>query len=229
MKNYGIILASGSGSRFNKDIPKQFVKIANKTILEHSIEVFEKSDSIDEIIVVINPDFKDISQKIIQKNNYKKVTKILNGGAIRKESSYIGISSIDDKEANILIHDCARPFVTKEIIEKCTKALEKYSAAVVAIPTTDTIFTIKDNKILSIPNRDELMCAQTPQCFKLSLIKKAHEMSKNDENFTDDCGLIIKNNLASIHIIQGSSDNIKITYESDYYLAEKIFEKQQQR
>ena len=217
MKNYAIILASGKGSRFGGDVPKQFIKINGKTILEHTIEVFEKSSDIDEIIVVITPEYHNLAQDILSENNYKKISKLLNGGKERKDSSYIGVSAIEDAEANVLIHDCARPFVSQEIISNCVKTLENNDACVVAIPSVDTIYKIEDNKIKSIPKRSELMCAQTPQCFKLSLIKRAHELSKNDSDFTDDCGLVVKYNLSDIHIVQGSSENIKITYKSDIH------------
>lgn len=224
MKNYGIILASGKGSRYGNDLPKQFVKIAGKTILEHTIEIFENSDKIDEIILVITPEYRNLAQNILLKNNYKKITKLLNGGQIRKESSYIGISSIEDDEANVIIHDCARPFLTQQIIDNCLKALEKYSAIDVAIPSCDTIIEVKDNIITNIPKRANLMRGQTPQCFKLSLIKKAHELSKNDTDFTDDCGLIVKYNLAEVFVVEGDVENIKVTYPSDIFLADRLFQ-----
>lgn len=224
MKNYGIILASGTGSRYNSDIPKQFVKIAGKTVLEHTIEIFERSNSIDEIILVITPDYRHIAENILLRNNYKKVVKLLNGGATRKDSSYIAISSIDDDEANVIIHDCARPFLTEKIIENCVRALEKYDAIDVAIPSADTIIKVKDDVIAEIPNRAELKRGQTPQCFKLSLIKKAHELSKNDNNFTDDCGLIVKYNLAKVYVVEGSGENIKITYPEDIFMADRLFQ-----
>ena len=224
MKNYAIILASGTGNRYGDEIPKQFVKIAGKTILEHTVEIFEKAELIDEIIVVITPEYRDFAIKILNNNNYKKITKLLNGGALRKDSSYIGISSIEDEEANVLIHDCARPFLTQNIISDCIEALKEYDAVDVAIPATDTIIKVGDNKIISIPKRSELMCGQTPQCFKLSLIKKAHKLAENDNNFTDDCGLIVKYNLSPVYVVQGSNENIKVTYKSDIYIADRLFQ-----
>lgn len=224
LKNYGIILASGTGSRYNSDIPKQFIKIAGKTVLEHTVEIFENSDKIDEIILVITPDYRHIAENILLRNNFKKITKLLNGGATRKDSSYIAISSIEDEEANVLIHDCARPFLTEQIIDDCVKALDKYSAVDVAIPSADTIIKVKDGIIDGIPDRASLMRGQTPQCFKLSLIKKAHEMSKGDNNFTDDCGLIVKYNLADVYVVAGSGENIKITYPEDIFMADRLFQ-----
>ena len=222
MKNYGVILASGTGSRCKNDLPKQFIKIGQKTILEHTIDAFDQSAEIDSIIVVITPDYRALAEDILAKNNFKKITKLLNGGETRKESSYIGIRSIEDAEANVLIHDCARPFVTQEIITNCIETLKKHDAVVAAIPSTDTILEVENNVIKKVPKREHLKLAQTPQCFKLSLIKKAHELSKESQDFTDDCGLIIKYNLADVHIVEGSTENIKITYPDDIYIAERI-------
>ncbi len=224
MKNYGIILASGIGSRYSNEIPKQFVKIAGKTVLEHTLTIFENYNGIDEIILVITPGYRHFVEDILLKNNYKKITKLLNGGDTRKESSYIAISSITDEEANVIIHDCARPFLSERILSDCIAALEKYDAIDVAIPSTDTVIKIENDIIESIPNRSKLMRGQTPQCFKLSLLKKAHELSRNDNNFTDDCGLIIKNNLAKVFVVKGSDENIKITYPEDIYMADKLFQ-----
>ena len=224
MKNYGIILASGTGKRYHSDIPKQFVKIAGKTVLEHTLDIFEKSKYIDSVILVITPDYREMAEEILLKNNYSKIVKLLNGGETRKESSYIGISSIEDEEANVIIHDCARPFLTERILKDCAEALKKYDAVDVAIPSADTIIKVQDDIIESIPERKYLMRGQTPQCFKLSLIKKAHEMSKGDTNFTDDCGLVVKYGLAEVYVVEGENENIKITYPSDIYMADRLFQ-----
>ena len=224
MENYGIILASGLGVRYKSDTPKQFLKIAGKTILEHTTDIFEKNQYIDHIILVITPEYRQFVEEILLKNNYKKIIAVLNGGETRKESSYIGISAIDDHEANVIIHDCARPFLSDRIIEDCVKALDKYSAVDVAIPSADTIIKVKDDIIQDIPNRSEFMRGQTPQCFKLSVIKKAHELSKNDSNFTDDCGLIVRYKICDVFVVKGEMENIKITYSSDIFMADKLFQ-----
>ncbi len=222
IKNYAVILASGKGSRFNSSQMKQFIKIKNKTLLEYSIEAFEKVDLIDEIILVITPNFEKEAEKIILKNGYKKIKKILAGGKIRKESSYIGISAIEEDEANVLIHDCARPFVSKKIIEDSVMALETHKAAGVGIYSTDTIVSMKDGFISEVLERKSLRKIQTPQSFKLSVIKKAHELSLGNENFTDDCGLVLEHKLAKIYMVEGDENNFKITYPNDIFLAEKI-------
>lgn len=224
MKNYAVILASGIGLRYGNSLPKQFQKIAGKSILEHTIEVFEKASKIDGIILVILQEYRILTEEIILKNHYKKITKILNGGKTRKESSFIGIMSIEDTEANVLIHDCVRPFLSQDIISRCLDALQNHDAVDVAIPATDTIIEVSSSLITNIPRRNKLMCGQTPQCFKLSLIKKAHEMAVSDNEFTDDCGLILKYNLGEVFIVQGENENLKITYTQDMILADKLFQ-----
>lgn len=225
LKTYAIILASGKGSRYGSSIPKQFEKIDKYTILEHSINAFENVAQIDDIIVIITPEYRDLAEKILSQNNYKKITKLLNGGETRKDSSFIAINSIDEEEANILIHDCARPLISEKIIKSCIEALSSCQAVTTAIKVTDTIVKISNNKIECIPSRESLMRVQTPQCFKLSIIKKAHELSKNDSNFTDDCGLVLKHNLTDIKIVEGDEENLKITYPNDLLTAETIYKK----
>lgn len=223
MLNYAIILASGSGNRFGGETPKQFLKIQEKTILEHTVEAFESNKKIDRIIVVTNPEFITQTQNLLEK--YSKIYKIITGGATRKDSSFNGVNSIEDSEANVLIHDCARPFIKGSIITNCIEALETNIAVAVAIPSTDTVIEVQNEKIKSIPKRENMMCIQTPQCFKLSLIKKAHDLAKNNTNFTDDCGLVINQNLADIKILEGDVENIKITYRSDIEKATQILNK----
>ena len=217
MKNIAIILASGTGERFGEKIPKQFYKFEGKTILEHSIDAFENNKNIDEIILVTNPKFRDLAEEILKNNDYKKVTKLLNGGKTRVESSYVGTSEAPE-ESNVLIHDAVRAFVTQKIIDDNIEALKKYEAVGTVIDTVDTIIQVDENNVITaIPPRKFLKRVQTPQSFRANLIKKAHEMALKDEdaNFTDDCGLILRYNLAPIHIVDGDELNVKITHKND--------------
>lgn len=224
MKNIAIILASGTGERFGENIPKQFFKFKGKTLLEHSIDAFEQNNNIDEIFVVTNPKFRDLAEKILEKNKYKKVTKLLNGGKTRVESSYIGTSEAPEN-SNVLIHDAVRAFVTQKIINNNTEALKNYDAVGTAIDTIDTIIQVDEKNIITaIPQRKFLKRVQTPQSFRANLIKKAHELALKDENasFTDDCGLILRYKLAPIHIVEGDEINLKITHKNDLNMIEKM-------
>ncbi|ELC1393416.1 2-C-methyl-D-erythritol 4-phosphate cytidylyltransferase, partial [Campylobacter coli] len=226
-KNIAVILAGGSGSRFGLNFPKQFAKLAGKTIIEHTIETFEKHPCIDEICIVIKSDFRDKINELILKNQYYKVKKVINGGEERKDSSFNAVLAYDNENVNLIFHDAVRPFVSNKIVDGVIEALQQYNAIDVAIPSTDTIIEVCSNNIKSIPPRKFMMQGQTPQAFKLETIKKAYELAIRDSNFTptDDCG-IVKKYLPDekIYVVSGELKNIKITHMQDLAMADKIFQ-----
>ncbi|MDR1528178.1 MAG: 2-C-methyl-D-erythritol 4-phosphate cytidylyltransferase [Puniceicoccales bacterium] len=226
MKTYAILLASGIGERIGSDLPKQFLKISGRTILEHSVEIFERNGSIDEIIIVVHGQFVDFCKKILDQNGFKKVRKILIGGETRQVSSSIGVNSIAEGEAKVLIHDAVRPLISDRIINNCIAALDKYNAVDVAIPTADTIIEVSDTMTVEdVLPRQLLMRGQTPQAFKLGIIKRAHSLAASSSvKFTDDCGLVKMFDLAKIHVVQGEEGNIKITHPIDLFIADKLFQ-----
>lgn len=228
MKNTAIILASGTGARSGLDQPKQFFEIGGKTLLEHSLLAFENHPQISEIIVVAHADFLERTKSLT--NGFKKVTKVIAGGATRQESSYNGVFAVEDVtkgDNNVLIHDAVRAFVTEEIISACIEGLKAHEAVCTAVETSDTILEVDEaGKITGVPPRGGLRCAQTPQCFRLDLIRHAHELVREKgQSVTDDCGLILSNNLANIYIVKGSNENIKITYQQDLEFAQMIYHK----
>ncbi len=227
MKTYAIVLASGIAQRFNPSGPqlKQFAKVAGRTLLEHVIDLFEHSEGIDEIFVVITPGYRGAAETILKGGAYKKVSRLLEGGATRRESSRIGISAIPEEEAQVVIHDCARPLLSGRIVRDCLEALKNYDAVDVAIPTADTIIRVNAGGFIEeIPERSHLMRGQTPQCFKLSLIRRAHELAASDETYTDDCGLVVRHKLAPVFVVAGERANIKVTWPEDLHLADKFFQ-----
>ncbi|HPX75490.1 MAG TPA: 2-C-methyl-D-erythritol 4-phosphate cytidylyltransferase, partial [Bacteroidales bacterium] len=142
---YAIILSGGVGTRFGNQLPKQFLKINNKTILEYSIETFETHNLIDKIIIVSNPNFIKKTKEILAKNNYKKVCAIISGGNTRGESSYLGLKQINETENSkdkikVLIHDSVRPNTSNKIISEIIKGFDEFKALSPAIKTTDTIY-----------------------------------------------------------------------------------------
>ncbi len=224
-KVYAIILAGGSGERFGNEVPKQFKKIAGKTVIEHTLSIFDEDDLIDEIFIVVNPNFRYMMEEIVLKNSYKKVSKILNGGGTRQQSSKIGVFSISDEDSYVLIHDAVRPFVTHKIIREIVISLEKYESIDTCVSSADTIVRIDGEEIIEVPDRKKLMLGQTPQGFRTTIIKKAYELYEKDPfETTDDCSLILKYGLGKVGIVRGDRFNIKITYPEDMYFADKIFQ-----
>jgi 2-C-methyl-D-erythritol 4-phosphate cytidylyltransferase len=230
MKNVAVILAGGLGLRFNAgcgsriDTPKQFIKIAGKSVIEHTIDIFEKNVLIDEIAVVTPSLFIADIEGLLASNGWIKVKKILVGGKERYDSSMVAIDAYEG-ECNMLFHDAVRPLVSDRIINDVVKALEKYNAVGVAIPVTDTIVQIEDDFIRSIPDRKIFRRMQTPQGFKLSTIKQAYKTALADKEFvtTDDCGVVVKYQPnEKVFIINGEESNIKLTYKEDFYILEKL-------
>ncbi|MGO3702391.1 MAG: 2-C-methyl-D-erythritol 4-phosphate cytidylyltransferase [Candidatus Saccharimonadales bacterium] len=224
MKNVAIILAGGVGVRMKLGMPKQFLKIAGRPIIEHTIKTFQDNDNIDDIIIMITPGYvADI--KYIKKI-YPKVSQILEGGETRNDTTQIAIDSIKG-ECNVLMHDAVRPFVSDAIISRCIDKLETYKAVDVAIQSADTIIKVNDGIIESIPDRSLLRRGQTPQAFRLSTIKKAYARAKMDGDFraTDDCGVVVKY-LPDIPVavVEGDESNIKVTNPLDASVADKLFQ-----
>lgn len=226
-KNIAIILASGSGVRFGASIPKQFLKLAGKTVLEHTLDVFERHTAIDEIIIVGNADHLLLTNEIINRAGYKKITKLVSGGATRQQSTAAGISAIVGDDHKVLVHDAVRPLLDHATIDRCLQALNHSNAVDTAIPASDTVIRVTpDAQIADIPDRATLRLGQTPQAFRSGVLRKAHDLAKNtsDLNVTDDCGLILQFALGGVEVVAGDINNIKITYPSDIYLADRIFQ-----
>lgn len=227
MKNIAVILAGGSGKRMGGPVPKQFLTLGGKPIIQHSIEAFENNSNINEICIIIHADFIQEITDIVQQNHIEKVKHVLPGGKERSDSSLAAINAYkNDSNVNLIFHDAVRPFVTTEIIDSIIQELNTGKSVAVAIPTVDTIFQIDDNnRIVSVPKRDLLRRAQTPQAFSYKVIKEAYEIALKDANFvaTDDCGVVLKYlPNESIFIVDGDESNIKITFEQDLVQGEQI-------
>lgn len=228
MKNIAVILAGGSGSRFGDQTPKQFLKLAGKMVIEHTIEVFEQALRIDEICIVTREDYINDVNELVIRNKYHKVRKVLKGGNERYESSLAAINAYTDDSDNLLFHDAVRPLVNERIINDCIDALNVYNAVDVAVRTTDTIIrTVNDNHIDSIQNRNELRNGQTPQCFKRGTIRRAYELALKDPDFqtTDDCKTVLHYLPEEpVYIVEGENFNMKLTYIEDLFLLDKLFQ-----
>jgi len=211
--NIAIILAGGSGTRFDSDIPKQYIEIGNKKIIQYSIDAFTISKFIDKIIIVVTN--KYVEEISMQNPNHIVVA----GGELRVESSYNGLLACPKNSKKILIHDAARPFVSQKIITSCIDELDKYRAVVTSIRATDTIIKGANGEVSSVQNRNQLFLNQTPQGFDYNTIMSAHKMDKKD--VTDDISLLDLNQ-TKCKIIEGSLKNMKITTSADIRTAKSI-------
>ena len=215
------------GSRVGGETPKQLLHLADgRSILEHSVDAFEAAPFIDEIAVVMHPEWMDEAKQLCERNSWNKVQKIIPGGSERWESSWHALLAyMDETDAALWFHDAARPFVSQRILADVAEALEKHEAVTVAVPVTDTLYRIKNEKLKiqnytveSIPSRSEYMRAQTPQAFHMNLVQSAYmkAVAEGDALATDDAGIVRKYEPRHpIYIVLGEEANRKITYAED--------------
>ena len=221
-----IILASGAGSRFNDNTPKQFVKLAGLPILVHTLRVFQTCSRISQIVVVTREQYVEQVWEYVHHYALDKVQKVVAGGETRQESSRIGIECCGDDTDYIMTHDAVRPFLSQRVLEDMIDAVIKHKAVDTVIPTADTIVEVdRDSFVSFIPERSALRRGQTPQAFDYRLIRKAHEQALNDnlENSTDDCALVLRMG-EKVFVTPGDEQNIKITYPLDLHIADKLFQ-----
>jgi 2-C-methyl-D-erythritol 4-phosphate cytidylyltransferase len=235
MYNIAVILAGGIGARVGGGIPKQLLPLADgSSVLEHAVNAFEQSPCIDEVCIVMHPDYIMHAEQMLLSNAWQKVRHIIPGGKERWESSVNAIRAFTPYTlhptpiTNLLLHDAARPFVSQEIIARVCEALEEHEAVTVAIPSTDTVYEMVDGKVARIPQRSTIMRAQTPQAFRLELIAEAYAKALGVESLsaeacaeahlpaTDDCGIVDEYMPEiPIHIVLGEEQNKKITFKED--------------
>ena len=221
--NVALIVAAGSGSRMETaDRPKQFLLVKDKPLMMYSIKAFQMHESIDAIVVVTNANAIEQVTGWCKEYQLTKVRLVVPGGYTRQESVYLGLQavksiSLDVDNDIVLIHDSARPLVSKDIISTNILACSQYGATCTAIKAKDTIArSLNAQTINDVANRQELYQCQTPQSFKLSLILNAHELSKNNSisAATDDAQLVLALN-KDVYLVEGSSLNFKITTDAD--------------
>ncbi|MCQ0008038.1 bifunctional cytidylyltransferase/SDR family oxidoreductase [Actinomadura madurae] len=225
-----VVLAGGSGQRMGLSTPKQLLRIAGKTILEHTLGVFEEAPDIDEILVLMNPGFLQDAAECVRKAGCTKVTAVLPGGTSRNATTQLALDALADhpgETTSVLFHDAVRPLLSQRIIHDCVTALREHRAVDVAIPSADTIIQVEDDVIVDVPRRSNLRRGQTPQGFRLATIRAAYEKAWRDEAFeaTDDCSVVLRYLPGTpIHVVPGDEHNMKVTAPVDMFVADKLFQ-----
>ena len=217
MKTTAIIVAAGSGSRFNSDTPKQFLEFNGRSVIEHTIERISAAPSIDEIVVVLAEDQLDR----ISLHDHSKLTAIIPGGTTRAHSVLNGLKAVSNDTSIVAVHDGARPLVTVDEIERTVEAAKRTGAACLVAPLTDTIKAIRGNEIVATLDRSKLRRALTPQVFEAEVLQRAFEGVDLDQSITDECYLVEKLG-HPIAMVEGSARNIKITHGDDILIAEAL-------
>lgn len=217
--NTAIIVAAGSGTRFDSPTPKQFLDILGRPVIQVTLERFQACPDIDEIVAVIGDTDFDRLARIARHAKITKLTRTVKGGKTRAESVRNGFAATDPESTIVCVHDGVRPLVTSDEISATMLSAEQNGAACLVAAVTDTIKTIDYGKIMGTVDRTFLRRALTPQAFRYDVLKDAIENSDLDENVTDEC-YMAENIGVVVTSVEGSPRNIKITHREDLVLAE---------
>jgi 2-C-methyl-D-erythritol 4-phosphate cytidylyltransferase len=223
MKVTALVPAAGMGKRMGAEINKQYLLLAGKPILAHTLQVFQDTPFIADIYVVIPAaEIPYCQEHVVERHGLTKVRQIVPGGAERQHSVMNGLQAVagagDDDV--VLIHDGVRPFVPLRVLERAVEVARVHDGALVAVPAKDTVKVVVDGIVRATPPREDLWLAQTPQAFRYSVIRAAHEIAAAERYLGTDDASLVERLGKDIHIVMGDYRNIKITTPEDLILAE---------
>jgi len=219
LKEFALIVAGGYGKRMGSELPKQFIQLGNKPLLMHTLEAFLEYSN-DLIIIVVLPfDQIDYWKKLCKDHEFTHAHLIQEGGDTRFQSVKKGLGMIDD-EGLVAIHDGVRPFVNREVISSSFRVAERKGSGICAIHLKDSLRKIEGENSFPV-NRDEYMAMQTPQTFRVSLIKKAYQTIAENDSLTDDASVLEAAGM-NISLVEGNPMNFKITTPDDLRMAASI-------
>lgn len=230
--NIAVIFAGGVGSRMHsKERPKQFLEMYNKPIIIHTLEHFQNHPMIDAIVVVCIESWISYLNELLYKFRIEKVKKVVPGGETGQLSIYHGLKAAkevaDEEKAVVLIHDGVRPLITEKLITNNIEAVRRYGSAITTAKVKETILVVneQDSSIDYVPSRNNSRVAKAPQSFWLDEILSAQEkaLAKGERDWIDSCTLMQEYGF-KMHLIDGPSQNIKITTPEDFYTMRAILE-----
>lgn len=225
MKVYALIPSGGSGTRTKLSMPKQYVKFDKKELIAYTLEVFQNSELVDEIIIAAQPDYFALVNDIKEKYNFNKISSIVSGGLHRQDSVYNALNSLNCNDDDlIVIHDAARPLLPPDILEKSIKTAFEFDSVVVAIEAKDTLMK-GEVFVVNYLDRKNIYYVQTPQIFKYRLLYDSMISAMKENIIGTDESMLVNRSSNKVKIVEGSSLNFKVTTESDLELFKKIIAK----
>lgn len=224
-KNIAIIFAGGSGARMGTGLPKQFLEVAGKPIIIHTLNIFEEHEEIDKIYISCKEEYINRLERLIDRHRITKVAGIIAGGVTGQDSIYNALKlaeSENDGDDIVLIHDGVRPYVTASVISKDIESVKKHGSAITCASLVETpVMSTSGVTIEDVPSRDHFFTAQAPQCFYLKDVIEAHEITRktnpNYDGVVDTCSLMQKLG-KEMAMVKGNRGNIKVTTPEDLYI-----------
>ena len=221
-----VIVAAGKGRRMGTEISKQFLPLCGKEILAHTVEKFEKAACIRDIILVTGGDALQDVRQMAQEYGWKKIISVTEGGKERQDSVFLGLQQVPQDTEIVLIHDGVRPLINGKLISDNIESVKRNGSAITCVRVNETVLEVKeDGEIANIPKREDSRLARAPQSFWLSEILKVHEkaLSENKIDFIDSCSMM-KYYGYKLYLIEGPSENIKITTPEDFYIMRALLD-----
>ncbi|MDM8222239.1 IspD/TarI family cytidylyltransferase [Limosilactobacillus vaginalis] len=231
MMNIAVIFAGGVGRRMHsREVPKQFLRLHDKPIIIHTLEVFEKSPEIDSIVVSCLKNYIGYLNDLIHQFNLNKVQAIVPGGSTGQESIYNGLvaaAKIGDRNKDIvLIHDGVRPLINEATIKNNIDSVKEHGSAITSVKAKETILVVDDKESIdNVPDRSHSRLARAPQSFYLDDILSAHEQAIKEgrDDFIDSCSMMTYYG-HRLYLIQGPQENIKVTTPDDFYIMRALLD-----
>ena len=229
MKNAAIIVAGGLGHRMKSNLPKQFMLLGGKPVVQWSLECFNAVKSVEKIVLVLPNDWIEEGKKYIASFNPHKNFVIAAGGELRQDSVRNGLEAVGEGFDYIAVHDAARPGITPELAEKGFEMAREKGNAIFAVPSYDTLAVVKDGVIVDNADRNIIYRVQTPQIFDYKTLLKALDMAKRESVVGTDEATLVRRLGEQVYIIFGNEKMAKITTSEDLEVAEFLFNKRKQQ
>lgn len=207
-------------------VKKQFLQLGGSPLLVHTLMAFDRYAKLDKIVLVLpDADLKECQQAILGPLSLNHEIQLVAGGRRRQASVLNGLKCLDGRNGTVMIHDGVRPFVRSALLDRCLAGVKATGACIPAIPATDTLKTVDDNGLITgTIDRQRIRLAQTPQTFSIGLIRSAHELARLEGFAATDDASVAEFAGASVMVVHGDPDNIKITTPQDLVVARAIFE-----
>jgi 2-C-methyl-D-erythritol 4-phosphate cytidylyltransferase len=210
-----IVPAGGRGDRMGGDVPKQYLPLAGKPVLWHTLAAFEASDWVDRLVLVLRPDdMEHCRRHVLEPGGFSKVAQVVEGGDERFSSVQAGLELTKAADEVVLVHDAVRPFFCDGLLQRVVEAAASYGAAVPGLPLKETVKRVGQGVIEATLERHTLYGAQTPQGFHRDILLKAYDLLDQRRNITDDA-MLVEAAGYKVHLVEGEEDNIKITTPLD--------------
>ena len=223
MSVVALVLAAGRGERLGGDVPKGFTPLAGRSLLAHSVLALAASPEVDHVLPVVPAGGDDrIEGCLAELEGIEKLLPPVVGGAERQDSMRAGLAAVPPDTTLVAVHDAARPLVRPRRVSDVVRAAREHGAALLAVPVPDTLKRALDGRVVETPDRREFFRAQTPQVFRIALLREGLAKAESSGCVVTDEAALVEALGVPVHLVPGDPENLKITVASDLAAAEAL-------